>query len=175
MKTPIRRLSPLQAWEEATRRSIAIGVAGWAVVGALQAAGAIPPLQRPWLAPALGLVSAFLAALTLSLAQYHRRCGLGVFGTALGVLLPLRSASCGCGSGLSPMSPLVSVPLVEVVVLWEVHRRISGPRLKAEEDAQATFIEEAIGHSRSKPTWVDRVTLLCIVVSVVLLLILLSR
>lgn len=39
MDAPLKKLPPSQAWEEVERRSLAIGVAGVVVVGALQAAG----------------------------------------------------------------------------------------------------------------------------------------
>jgi hypothetical protein len=45
-------------------------------------------LERATLLPASGAVSAFLTALTSSLAYHHSRVSLGVFGTALALLLP---------------------------------------------------------------------------------------
>src|SRR6266550_3655052 len=88
MDTDLKELRPSQAWEEAERRSLAIGIAGFVLVGALQAAGAVPAIYRQSLAPASGLVAAFLAALTLSVAYYHNRWSVGVFGAALTLILP---------------------------------------------------------------------------------------
>lgn len=68
MDTALRKLPPSQAWEEVERRSLAIGVAGFVFVGALQAAGAVPAIYRQTLAPVSGSVAAFLTALTLFVA-----------------------------------------------------------------------------------------------------------
>jgi hypothetical protein len=77
MNTEFKRLPPSEAWEEAEKGFLAIGIAGCVVVAALQAAGAVPSLYRASLAPASGLAAAFLTALALFLAHYHNRWRLG--------------------------------------------------------------------------------------------------
>ncbi|PYU42437.1 MAG: hypothetical protein DMG53_19825 [Acidobacteria bacterium] len=88
MSTRFKELPPFQAWEEAEMRSVAFGVPGFLVVGAFQAVGAIPTIYRTTLAPVSGMVSAFLIALTLSLAYYHKRWMGGMGGAALFLILP---------------------------------------------------------------------------------------
>ncbi len=70
-------------------RSVAFGVAAFLVVGAFQAVGAILTICRNTLAPVSGMLSAFLIALTLSLAYYHKRWMLGIGGAALFLILPV--------------------------------------------------------------------------------------
>ena len=173
MTTLFRKLSPSQAWEEAQRRSLAIGIAGWAVVGTLQAGGAIPTIYRATLAPASGLVAAFLTSMTLSLAYYHRRWRPGVLGAAHTLLLPYSVGLLWVRfTGRSLIYPLFSLTLIGVVILAFAHHRIS--ELQPEDD-----VEEAIARKMIEEigplAWVDRVILLCIVVGVVLLLALLLR
>src|SRR5262249_34489504 len=78
MKTEFKRLTPAEAWEDAERRSLAIGTVGCVGVGVLQAAGAIPTLYRVSLAPASGFAATFLTALALFVAYYHNRWRLGI-------------------------------------------------------------------------------------------------
>ena len=68
MNTSFNRLPPSEVWEEAQNRSLAIGIAGCVVAGALPAAGAIPTLYRASLGPASSLAAAFLTALALFVA-----------------------------------------------------------------------------------------------------------
>ena len=42
MKAEFPRLTPAEACEEAERGSLAIGIAGWVVIAAVQTSGAIP-------------------------------------------------------------------------------------------------------------------------------------
>jgi hypothetical protein len=122
MDTLLKKLPPSQAWEEAERRSMAIGVAGLVVVGALRAAGAVPAIYRQALAPASGLVAAFLTALTLSLAYYHNRWSLGVSGAALTLILPYSVNLLWVQfTGRSLMYPVVALVLVGVISLWTAH------------------------------------------------------
>jgi hypothetical protein len=174
MDTPFKKLPPSEAWGEAERRSLAIGIAGLVVVGALQSAGAIPAIYRQSLAPASGLVAAFLTALTLFLAYYHNRRNLGAFGAALTLILP-----CSVNllwvrfTGRSLIYPVVAVVLFGVFGLWTVHRRISGPQW--EDDPEEAIIRQMMEESESNVTWVDRVTWLCIAVGTMVLLVLLLR
>src|SRR5882724_12875147 len=94
MSTRFKELRPFEAWNDAEMRSVAFGVAGFFVVGALQAAGALPTIYRDTLAPVSGMVSAFLIALTLSVAYYHTRWMLGIGGAAFFLILPLLKSRC---------------------------------------------------------------------------------
>lgn len=173
MNTPFKKLPPSEAWGEAERRSAAIGIAGWLVVGALQAIGTIPTIYRLSLAPASGLEAAFLTALTLSLAYYHNRWWLGVCGAALTLCLPYPVNLLWIRlSDRSLLYPMVVGVLLGVVSLWTVHSRVSGPM---PEDAEEAILRKIIEESESNLTWSDRVTWLCITVSVVILLVLLLR
>src|SRR6266853_2992887 len=89
MSTRFKELRPYEAWEEAEMRSVAIGVAGFFVGVALQTAGDTPIVYWQELVPVSGMVSAFLTALTLSLAYYHKRWMLGIGGAALFLILPV--------------------------------------------------------------------------------------
>ena len=171
MKTPLKKLSPSQAWGDVQRKAMAIGVATWVVLGILQAAGAIPAIARPSLAPAAGSVSAFLAAHGLLLAHYHRRWSLGLLGAALALLLPYSVSFLWVRfSGLSLIYPLFSLALIGVIILAVAHHRISGPHPDDDvREAMARRIWEEIGPL----SWVDRVMWLCITVGVLLSLALL--
>lgn len=126
------------------------------------------------LAPASGLVAAFLTALTLSLAYYHKPWNLGIIGAAVTLILPYSvNFLCVRFTGRSLLYPVVALVLVGVISLWAVHRRISGPRW--EDDIEEALIRKMTEESESKATRVDRVTWLCIAVGVVVLLVLLLR
>lgn len=177
MSTRLKKLPPWQAWEDVTRRSMAFGVAGWAVVGTLQAAGAIPILYRPMLLPVSGAVSAFLAALTSLLAYYHSRVGLGVVGSALALLLPCPVNLLWVRfSGLSLTYPLVVLPLAGLFAMWKVHRRISGPRLEFEADTEQAMIYKAMIRKMTEKSLLynlplaDRILWICITLGIVFLL-----
>jgi hypothetical protein len=174
MDTALKKLPPSQAWEEVKRRSIAFGVAGFVLVGALQAAGAIPAIYRQSLAPASGLVAAFLIALTLSLASYHDRWSLGVFGTTLSLSVPYSVNLLWVRfTGRSLMYPVASLVLLGVISLWFVHRRISGPQW--DDDLEEALIQKMMEEFESKATWVDRAMWFSIAIGLLLLLILLLR
>lgn len=170
MTTPLKKLSPSQAWEDIQRRAMAIGVAGGVLVGMLQAAGAIPTIYRPSLAPASGLVSAYLTAHVLLLAHYHRRWSLGIFGAALALLLPYSVSLLWVRhSGLSLIYPLLSLALIGVIILAVAHHRISGPH--PEDGVEEAVVRRMIEGIEPLP-WVDRVIWLCIAVGVSLWLVL---
>ena len=172
MKTEFKRLTPERAWEEAVGRSFAIGIAGGVVVGCLQAAGAIPALYRPSLAPASGLVATFLTALTLFVAHYHNRWRVGACLAVITLCLPYAGNLLWIRFSVrSLLYPCATVFLVGVVGLYFVHRKYSGPTFA--EDAESAIIEKMMADY--KPTWVDRATALCIIVGFVLFLILLLR
>src|SRR5882724_9493575 len=89
MSTRFKELRPYEAWADAEMRAVAFGVAGFFVVGALQATGAIPTIYRDTVAPVSGMVSAFLIALALAVAYHHKRWMLGVGAAAFFLILPL--------------------------------------------------------------------------------------
>ena len=159
-------------------RSVAFGVAGFFVVGALQASGAIPAIYRDTLAPVSGMVSAFLMALALSVAYYHKRWMLGVGGAALFLILPfVTNLSCVRISGRSLIYPTIVVGLLGVCCLRETHRKISGTRWEDPLDEElrhlmADLDSKLLGWIES---WVDRVTWLCFAGGAIILLILFLR
>jgi hypothetical protein len=174
MNTDFKKLPPSEAWEEAEKRSLAIGIAGCVVVAALQAAGAIPTLYRASLAPASGLSAAFLTALALFLAQYHNRWRLGVCIAAVTCCLPYTVNFLWIRfSGLSLLYPMAVVVLVGVISLWAMHRGIAGPSL--EDDVEEAVIRKMMEDPAFNLTWAERFTWLWIIIGVVLLLVLLLR
>lgn len=174
MDTALKKLPPSQAWQEVERRSLAVGVAGFVFVGALQAAGAVPPIYRQTLAPVSGSVAAFLTALTLFMAYYHNRWNLAVFGAALTLTLPYSVNLLWVRfTGRSLLYPFVALVLLGAISLWFVHRRISGSQW--EDDIEEALIRKMMEEFESNITWADRVMWLCVAVALVLLLVLLLR
>lgn len=174
MDTALKMLAPSQAWEEVERRSLAIGVAGFVFVGALQAAGAVPAIYRQTLAPVSGSVAAFLTALTLFVAYYHDRWSFGVFGAVLTLTLPYSvNLPWIRFTGRSLLYPVAALVLLGVISLWFIHRRISGPQW--DDDVEEALIRKMMEEFESKLSWADRVMWFCIVLGLVLLLVLLLR
>jgi len=154
-------------------RSVAFGVAGFFVVGALQAAGATPTIYRDTLAPVSGMVSAFLMALTLSVAYYHKRWMVGIGGATLFLVLPLVINMLWIKvSGRSLIYPTIAVGLLGIFGLQTIHRRMSGPRWVDPTDEE---LQNLMADVDSNFTWVDRVTWLCFAGGAIGLLILLAR
>jgi len=173
MSTRFKELRPFEAWNDAEMRSVAFGVAGFFVVGALQAAGALPTIYRDTLAPVSGMVSAFLIALTLSVAYYHKRWMLGIGGAAFFLILPLVTNLLWVRiSGRSLIYPMIVVGLLGIISLRAVHRSISGPHWEDPIDRELRDLMEDID---SNITWKDRVTWLCFAAAAIMLLILLVR
>jgi hypothetical protein len=174
MDTPYKKLTPGEAWVEAERRSLAIGIAGLVFVGALQAAGVIPTIYRGSLAPASGLVAAFLTAQTLFVAYYHSRWNVGALGAALTLILPYSVNLLWVRfTGRSLIYPVVALFLFGVVSLWAIHRRIPGPQWK--DDPEDAVIQQMMEEFEFNTTWVDRVTWLCFAIAALLLLVILLR
>ena len=174
VNTEFKRLSPSKAWEEAQKRSLAIGIAGCVVVAALQAAGAVPSLYRASLAPASGLAAVFLTALALFLAHYHNRWRLGICIAAVTFSIPYTVNFLWIRfSGRSLLYPMATLVLVGVISLWTMHRRFAGPGL--EDDVEEAIIRKMMEDPALNFTWIERVTWFCIIVGLVLLLILLLR
>ena len=174
MDAAFKRLTPSEAWEEAERRSAAISIAGWFVVSAFQAAGAIPTLY-PSLAPVFALVAAFLAALAMHVASYHNRWRLGACVTAVSLCLPyILNFLWVRFSGQSLLYPLAVFVVGGVTCLWFLHRGYSGSTLE-DDGIEEALIRKILEDEELKSTWMDRVTALCFVVALVLFLILLLR
>jgi hypothetical protein len=173
MSTRFKELRPFEAWSDAEMRSVPFGVAGFFFVGALQAAGAIPTIYRGALAPVSGMVSAFLIALTLSVAYYHIRWMLGIGGAAFFSILPLATNLLWVRiSGRSLIYPATVVGLLGIISIQAVHRRISGPHWEDPLDKELQHLVEEID---SRITWRDRVTWLCFAAAAIILLILFVR
>ena len=174
MSTEFKRLPPSEAWEDAQQRSLAIAIAGCVVVAALQAAGVIPVVYRASLAPASGLAAAFLTALALLVAHYHNRWLLGVCIAAVTLWLPYTVNFLWIRlSGRSLLYPMAACFLVGAISLGAMHRKFAGPTL--EDDPEETIFREMMGDSAFDPTWIERVTMLCITVGVILSFIRLLR
>ena len=174
MDTAFKSLPPGEAWEEAERRSLAIGIAGFVLIGALQAAGAIPAIYRASLAPASGLVAAFLTALGLFLAHYHGRWRLGICVAAITLCLPyIVNLMWIRLSGRSLLYAMAAVVLLGIISMWTMHRRLAGTSL--EDDPDVAIIQNMMEDPKFNLTWTERLTWLCITIGAVLLLILLLR
>ena len=175
MGTQLTQMRPSEVWEEAERRSIAMGFAGFFVVGAFQAAGVLPIIDRQTLGPISGTVSAFLTSLTLLIAYYHKSWRLGITGTALSLILPFSVNLLWIRlSHLSLIYPTVALVLLGVISVHLAHRSISGPQLledEGEEELIRIFIEEMDSNFTSK----DRVIWLCFTAGLILVLVLLLR
>jgi len=63
--------------------------------------------------------------------------------------------------------------LVGAISLGALHSRFAGPTL--EDDPEEAILREMMGDSAFNPTWIERVTMLCIIVGVMLLFIRLLR
>ncbi len=164
MSTPLEKLSPSQAWSEALARSMAIGIAGWAVAGGLQAIGVIPTLYRPALVPATSLVATYLTALTAFLAHYHRRWILGALGALLSLLVPFGvNLMWARMLRLSLLYPLVFLPLVGTITLAVAHHRNSGP------DPDIDALVQKITENVEPLPWIDGVLLLGITAGLIVL------
>ena len=173
MSTRFKELQPLEAWEDAEMRSLAFGVAGFFIVGALQAVGAISPMYRDALVPVSGMVSAFLIALILLIAYYHKRWMLGIGGAALFLILPLVTNLLWVKiSGRSLIYPMVVLGLLGILALQAIHRKISGPQWVDPMDEE---LRKMMEDKDPNFTWVDRITWLCFAGGVILLLGLLVR
>jgi hypothetical protein len=173
MGTRLRNLRPSKAFEDAVRRSLAAGFAGFLVVGALDASGAIPAPYSS-LVIVSGMESAFLGSLTLLMAYYQKRWKLGFFGAVLSLSLPYCVNLVWIKlSGRSLIYAAAALVIIGGVTVELIHRKISGPQPddNIEEEQIKNFIEEM----DSNFTWVDRVTWLFITVGVVMLFVLLSR
>lgn len=144
------------------------------MVGALQAAGAIPSIYRATLAPVSGLAAAFLTALALFLAHYHKRWGLGVCIAAVTFCFPYMVNLLWIRfSGGSLLYPMVALVLVGEIGLWVMHRRYAGPGLG--DDVQEAIIREMMEDHAFNLTWVEKLEYLCIIFGTLLLLILWLR
>ena len=153
---------------------MAAGAAGFLVVGALQAAGAIPTIYRDSLVIVSGMLAAFLMTLALSIAHYHRRRRLGLFGAVLSLLLPyFVNILWARFSSRSLLYPTVAVALFGLFTLLAIHRRISGPQL--EDDIEEELIKKFIEDVESSLAWHDRVIWICFACGSALLLVLLLR
>jgi hypothetical protein len=153
---------------------MAAGAAGFLVVGALQAAGAIPTIYRDSLVVISGMLAAFLMTLVLSIAYYHRRWGLGLLGAVLSLLLPYFVNTLWARFSIrSLLYPTVAVALFGLLTLMAIHRRISGPQ--SEDDTEAELIKQFIEDVDSNLTWKDRVIWICFACGLALLLVLLLR
>jgi hypothetical protein len=153
---------------------MAAGAAGFLVVGALQAAGAIPTIYRDSLVIVSGMLAAFLMTLALSIAYYHRRWRLGLFGAVLSLVLPyFVNILWARFSSRSLLYPTVAVSLFGLFTLLAIHRRISGPQL--EDDIEEEVIKKFIEDVDSSLTWQDKVIWICFACGSALFLVLLLR
>jgi hypothetical protein len=126
--TPLKNLSPSEAFDDSVGRSVAAGAGGFLVFGGLQAAGAFPTIYRESLFVASGMLAAFLMTLTLSLAYYRRRWRLGVGGATLSLILPFFvNILWAKYLGHSLVYPTAALVLLGALVFWAGHRKISGP------------------------------------------------
>lgn len=174
MKVGFQSLRPNEAWEDAVRRSCAVGAGGFLVGGSLQAAGVVTNACRVSLVPISGTVAAFLTALTFLIAYYHRRWRLGAVGTIAALRLPcIVNFLWVRFTAWSLIYPSVFLALIGFFGLWAVHRKLSGPKWDdgGEIGEESLRILIADFESGTSFTWMDRVILLwCVGVAVLLLI-----
>jgi hypothetical protein len=174
METKLRNLRPYEAFDDSVRRSFAAGAAGFVLIGSLQAAGVVPIIYRDSVAIVSGMLAAFLTALALSVAYYHRRWKLAVGGSVLSLALPyVGNVLWARFSDRSLIYPTIAIGLLGVFLLRVVHQKISGPRW--EDNIEEQLIKDLIEDVDSTFTWKDRVTWLCFAGGVILLLVLWLR
>jgi hypothetical protein len=172
MGTPLRQLEPSEAFHDSELRAAARAAAGFLVFGCPNAAGALPIIYRDSLFGASGILAAFLTTLTLSLAHYHRRWKLGICGAIFSAILPFFvNMSWARFSDRSLIYPMVGLGFLGIIVLHEIHRKLSGPQWDGEIEDEV--LEEFIGHVDCNVTWKDRATWLCFAGSMILLFVLL--
>jgi hypothetical protein len=176
MKIGLQTLRPTEAWEDAVRRSCAVGTAGFLVGGSLQAAGAVADTYSVSFVPLSGIVAAFLTALTFFIAYYHRHWRLGAVGTITALVLPcIVNFLWASFTPWSLIYPTVFLALIGFFGLWAVHRKLSGPNWDSEIDEESLRLLMADFESGITFTWLDRMILLWCVGVAVLLLILFLR
>jgi hypothetical protein len=172
MGTPLRQLGPSEAFEDSASRSIAGAAAGLLVSGCIQAA--LPTTYRESLIVPSSMLAAFLMTLTVSLAYYHRRWKLGVVGALLSLILPFAvNVLWARFSGRSLLYPIAALGLAGTIVLWKIHREMSGPRWDGDIDDE--MLEKVLAEMDSDITWKQRVTWICFISAAILVLIFIFR
>jgi hypothetical protein len=122
------------------------------------------------------MVSAFLMALILSVAYYHKRQSLGICGAILALMLPYTVNLLWIRlSGRSLIYPAIALVLLGVFSVHQIHRRLSGPQWVDNDDEEIRIMMGEMEEIDSNFTWMDRVTWLCFAGAVIVLLILLIR
>jgi hypothetical protein len=173
MGTKLKNLRPAEAFEDAVRRSLAAGAAGFLAFGALNTFDVIPAPYRS-LVLVSGMEATFFVSLALLVAYYHARWILGFFGAVLFLFLPYAVNFVWIAlSRRSLIYPVATLVIAGPVIVQVIHRRISGPQY--EDDVEEQVIRQMIEEMASKITWVDRVTWLCFAVALALLFVLLLR
>jgi len=171
--TKLRDLRPSEAFQDATRRSLAAGAGGFLVFGALNTFDVIPAPYHS-IVVVSGMETAFFVSLALWVAYYHRRWILGFLGAALFLCLPYFVNFVWITfSHLSLIYPVAALVIVAGLAVEMIHRKISGPQ--PEDEIEEALIRNLIQEMDSNITWVNRVTWLCFTVAVVLLPVLLLR
>jgi hypothetical protein len=174
MGIPLKNMGPSEVFDDAVKRSLAAGAAGFLVFGCLQTAGPFLTIHRESLFVASGMLAAFLTTLTLLLAYYHRRWKLGAGGALLFLILPFFvNILWARFSGRSLIYPMAALGFLGAFVLWAAHRKSSGPRWDG--GIEDEVFKEFIADVDSNVSWKDRVTWLCFAGAAIPLLILLLR
>jgi hypothetical protein len=173
MFTNLRDLRPSEAFDGSVGRALAAGAAAFLIFGSLNAAGVLPILCRDPLVLVSGMTGAFLCALVLALAHYHKRMKLGICAGAIFFLLPsIVNAAWAMLSDLSLIYPTAALVAFGGISIHIAHRKISGPQ--PEDEVEEELIRQMVG-DESCLTWMEKATRWCFLVGTILFLILLAR
>lgn len=152
------------------RRSLAAATGGFLFSGCVATSGRFD--DRLMISSTMEIV--FLATFTLLLAYYHRQWALGLPTAAVGVVAILAANLLWAKFlNISMIYLAATVFLSGGILLGLAHRRLAGPQPEDELEEQA--VGDLMDEVDRNVTWRDRVTLLCIAASVIILVILLWR
>jgi hypothetical protein len=173
MLTKLRDLRPFEAFDGSVGRASAAGAVAFLIFGSLKAVGVLPILCREPVVFVSGMTGAFLSALVLALAHYHKRMKLGICAGAIFFLLPfIVNATWAKLFDLSLIYPTAALIAFSGISVQIAHRKISGPQSEdeVEEELFRQMVEDA-----PRLTWIEKATRWCILVGTILFIILLAR
>jgi hypothetical protein len=173
MLTKLRDLRPSQAFDGSVGRAWAAGAAAFLIFGSLKAAGVLPILCREPLVLVSGMTGAFLSALVLALAHYHKRMKLGICAGAVFFVLPfIVNAVWAKLFDLSLIYPTAALIVFSGILVQVAHQKILGPQ--PEDEIEEELIRQMV-EDAPRLTWMEKATRWCFLVGMILFLILLAR
>jgi hypothetical protein len=171
--TKLIDLRPSEDFDGSVGRASAAGAAAFLIFGSLKAAGVLPILCRESLVLVSGMTGAFLSALVLALAHYHKRMKLGICAGAIFFVLPfIVNAAWATLFEPSLIYPTAALIAFSGILVQIAHRKISGPQ--PEDEVEEELIRQMV-EDESRLTWMEKATRWCFLVGTILFLILLAR